>query len=232
MDHILSIVLFAPLAGMAILLCIPSSNARAIKWWANIASLIGFLISLPLVFQFDHTKDYQFVERADWIPTLGAHYHLGIDGLGLLLVMLTTLLGLISILSSWSAIQDRLKEYYAFFLLLQTAMLGVFMSLDFLLFFVFWETVLVPMYFIIAIWGGQRRQYAAMKFIIYTLIGSVLMFLGILILYFQHFMQFRSYSFDIVELLRTQVPVTLQWWVFWLFFVGFAVKVPMFPFHT
>jgi NADH-quinone oxidoreductase subunit M len=111
-------------------------------------------------------------------------------------------------------------------------MLGVFMSLDFLLFFVFWETVLVPMYFIIAIWGGQRRQYAAMKFIIYTLIGSVLMFLGILILYFQHFMQFRSYSFDIVELLRTQVPVTTQWWVFWLFFVGFAVKVPMFPFHT
>ncbi len=157
---------------------------------------------------------------------------MGIDGLGLLLVMLTTLLGLISILSSWSAIQERLKEYYAFFLLLQTAMLGVFMSLDFLLFFVFWETVLVPMYFIIAIWGGQRRQYAAMKFIIYTLIGSVLMFLGILVLYFQHFMQFRSYSFDIVELLRTQVPVTTQWWVFWLFFVGFAVKVPMFPFHT
>ena len=133
---------------------------------------------------------------------------MGIDGLGLLLVMLTTLLGLISILSSWSAIHDRLKEYYAFFLLLQTAMLGVFMSLDFLLFFVFWETVLVPMYFIIAIWGGQRRQYAAMKFIVYTLIGSVLMFLGILILYFQHFMQFRSYSFDFVELLRTQVPVT------------------------
>ena len=153
MDHIpiLSIVLFAPLVGMAILLCIPSSNARAIKWWANIASFIGFLISLPLVFHFDHTKDYQFVERADWIPTLGAHYHLGIDGLGLLLVMLTTLLGFISILSSWNAINTRLKEYYSFFLLLQTAMLGVFMSLDFLLFFVFWESVLVPMYFIIAI---------------------------------------------------------------------------------
>jgi NADH-quinone oxidoreductase subunit M len=232
MDHILSIVLFAPLAGMAILLCIPSSNARAIKWWANIASLIGFLISLPLVFQFDHTKDYQFVERADWIPTLGAHYHLGIDGLGLLLVMLTTLLGFISILSSWTAVNTRLKEYYSFFLLLQTAMLGVFMSLDFLLFFVFWETVLVPMYFIIAIWGGPRRSYAAIKFMIYTLIGSVLMLLGILTLYFVHYSQFQVYSFEIADLMRTQLSSTVQWWVFWAFFVGFAVKVPMFPFHT
>ena len=232
MDHILSIVLFTPLAGLLVLLAIPSSNTRAIKLWANIAAFLGFAVSLPLVFRFDPTKDFQFVELADWIPSIGAYYHLGIDGLGLLLVMLTTLLGLVSILSSWSAIQDRLKEYYAFFLLLQTAMLGVFMSLDFLLFFVFWETVLVPMYFIIAIWGGQRRQYAAMKFIIYTLIGSVLMFLGILILYFQHFLQFHFYSFDFVELLRTQVPANLQWWVFWLFFVGFAVKVPMFPFHT
>ena len=232
MDHILSIVLFAPLAGMAILLCIPSSNARAIKWWANIASFIGFLISLPLVFHFDHTKDYQFVERADWIPTLGAQYHLGIDGLGLLLVMLTTLLGFISILSSWNAINTRLKEYYSFFLLLQTAMLGVFMSLDFLLFFVFWESVLVPMYFIIAIWGGPRRSYAAIKFMIYTLVGSVLMLLGILTLYFMHYSQFQVYSFEIADLMRTQLSSTVQWWVFWAFFVGFAVKVPMFPFHT
>src|ERR1035441_3767719 len=184
MDHILSIVLFAPLVGMAILLCIPSSNARAIKWWANIASFIGFLVSLPLVFNFDHTKDYQFVERADWIPTLGAHYHLGIDGLGLLLVMLTTLLGFISILSSWTAINTRLKEYYSFFLLLQTAMLGVFMSL------------------------------------------------GILTLYFMHYSQFQVYSFEIADLMRTQLSSTAQWWVFWAFFVGFAVKVPMFPFHT
>jgi NADH-quinone oxidoreductase subunit M len=193
---------------------------------------VGFLVSLPLVFNFDRTKDFQFVEKAPWIPTLGATYHIGIDGLGLLLVMLTTLLGFISILSSWNAIHDRLKEYYCFFLLLQTAMLGVFMALDFLLFFIFWETVLVPMYFIIAIWGGPRRGYAAIKFIIYTLIGSVLMFLGILTLYFQHYMQFQVYSFDIADLMRTQVPAGVQWWVFWAFFVGFAVKVPMFPFHT
>ncbi|HTX38867.1 MAG TPA: NADH-quinone oxidoreductase subunit M [Bryobacteraceae bacterium] len=232
MDHILSIVLFTPLAGMLVLLLIPSSNTRAIKLCANAIALVGFLVSLPLVFQFNPGKDFQFVEMAPWIPTLGASYHIGIDGLGLLLVMLTTVIGFLAILSSWNAIQDRLKEYYAFFLLLQTGMLGVFMSLDFLLFFVFWETVLVPMYFIIAIWGGQRRIYASIKFMIYTLIGSVLMLLGILTLYFQHYTQFQTYSFDITELMRTSLSPTMQWWVFWAFFVGFAVKVPMFPFHT
>src|SRR5271157_5475688 len=224
MDHILSIVLFTPLVGMLVLLFIPSSNARAVKLWANAVALAGFLVSLPLVFEFDRTKDFQFVERAPWIPSLGASYHLGIDGLGLLLVMLTTLLGFISILSSWNAIHERLKEYYCSFLLLQTAMLGVFMALDFLLFFVFWELVLIPMYFIIAIWGGPRRVYAGIKFVIYTLIGSVLMFLGILVLYVQHSTQFQTLSFDIADLMRLQLSPTLQWWVFWAFFAGFAVK--------
>jgi NADH-quinone oxidoreductase subunit M len=232
MDHILSIVLFTPLVGLLVLLFLPSSNARAMKLWANIVAFAGFLVSLPLVFNFDSTKDYQFEEKAQWIPTIGATYHIGIDGLGLLLVMLTTVVGFLAILSSWNAIEHRLKEYYAFFLLLQTGMLGVFMALDFLLFFVFWETVLVPMYFIIAIWGGPRRSYASMKFMIYTLIGSVLMFLGILALYFQHASQFQTVSFEITDLMRTQIPEHMQWWVFWAFFVGFAVKVPMFPFHT
>jgi len=231
MAHILSIVLFTPIAALLVLLFIPSSNPRAIKLWANAAALIGFLVSLPLVFGFDRTKDFQFVERASWIPTLGAGYHIGIDGLGLLLVMLTTLIGFVAILSSWN-VTERLKEYYAFFLLLQSAMLGVFVSLDFLLFFVFWETSLVPMYFIIAIWGGPRRVYAAMKFVIYTLIGSVLMLLGILTLYYQHYLQFQTLSFDIADLMRTAVPPEIQWWVFWAFFAGFAVKVPMWPLHT
>src|ERR1035438_2437220 len=232
MDHILSIVLLTPLAGLLVLLFIPSSNARAVKLWANVISCVGFLVSLPLVFQFDPAKDFQFVERAAWIPTLGASYHIGIDGLGLLLVMLTTLIGFLAVLSSWNAIHERLKEYYAFFLVLQVGMLGVFMALDFLLFFVFWESVLVPMYFIIALWGGQRRGYASIKFMVYTLAGSVLMFLGILYLYSQHLSQFGTPSFDIAELMRTQIPAGAQWWVFWAFFVGFAVKVPMFPFHT
>jgi NADH-quinone oxidoreductase subunit M len=232
MDHILSIVLFTPLAGLLVLLLIPSSNARAIRLWANIAALIGFLVSIPLVTNFDSTKDYQFVEKASWIPSLGANYHIGIDGLGLLLVMLTTVIGVVAILASWNAVHERVKEYYAFFLLLQTGMLGVFMALDFLLFFVFWETVLVPMYFIIGIWGGPRRVYAAIKFMIYTLIGSVLMLLGILLLYFQHSQQFGTPSFAIADLMQTHLSLTMQWWVFWAFFVGFAVKVPMFPFHT
>jgi NADH-quinone oxidoreductase subunit M len=232
MDHILSIVLFTPLVGLLVLLFIPSSNTRAIKLWANFAAFAGFLVSLPLVFRFDPGKDFQFVEKAQWIPTLGATYHIGIDGLGLLLVMLTTVIGFLAVLSSWNSVHDRLKEYYAFFLLLQTGMLGVFMALDFLLFFVFWETVLVPMYFIIGIWGGPRRVYAAIKFMIYTLIGSVLMLLGILTLYFYHFQEFQVYSFDIADLMRLHLSSTVQWWVFWAFFVGFAVKVPMWPFHT
>jgi NADH-quinone oxidoreductase subunit M len=232
MDHILSIVLFAPLAGLLVLLFIPSSNARAIKLWANAAFFLGFLVSLPLAFQFDRTKDFQFVEKANWIPSLGATYYIGIDGFGMLLVMMTTLVGFIAVLSSWNAIQNRLKEYYAFFFLLQSGMLGVFMALDFLLFFIFWETVLVPMYFIIGIWGGPRRVYAAIKFMIYTLIGSVLMLLGILTLYFHHFQQFQAYSFAISDLMRLDLAEGIQWWVFWAFFIGFAVKVPMWPFHT
>jgi NADH-quinone oxidoreductase subunit M len=232
MDYILSIVLFTPLLGLLVLLFIPSENSRAIKLWANIASFIGFLVCLPLVFNFDRGKDFQFVEQAQWIPSIGASYYLGIDGMALLLVVLTGLLGFLSILASWTAISTRLKEYYAYFLLLQVGMLGVFMALDFLLFFVFWELVLVPMYFIIAIWGGERRVYAGIKFIIYTLIGSVLMLLGILVLYFQHYTQTQVYTFSIVELMKTNVTGVTQWWVFWAFFLGFAVKVPMFPFHT
>jgi NADH-quinone oxidoreductase subunit M len=232
MDHILSIVLFTPLAGFFVLLLIPSSKERAIKLWANIASFAGFLVCLPLVFRFDRAKDFQFVERANWIPSIGASYQLGMDGYSLLLIVLTGLLGFLSILASWKAIETRLKEYYGCFLLLQVGMLGVFMALDFLLFFVFWELVLVPMYFIIAIWGGERRVYAAIKFIIYTLVGSVLMLLGILALYFEHARQFRIQTFDITQLIGTPLDPALQWWVFWAFFVGFAVKVPMFPLHT
>jgi NADH-quinone oxidoreductase subunit M len=232
MDHILSIVLFTPLAGFLVLLFIPSSKPAAIKLWANIASFASFLVCLPLITGFDRGKDFQFVEKANWIPSIGASYHLGIDGYSLLLVALTGLLGFLSVLASWSAVEERLKEYYGSFLLLQVGMLGVFMSLDFLLFFVFWELVLVPMYFIIAIWGGARRVYAAIKFIIYTLVGSVLMFLGILTLYMQHFYQAHVYTFDVIQLMNTQTPPAIQWWIFWAFFVGFAVKVPMFPLHT
>jgi NADH-quinone oxidoreductase subunit M len=232
-QHLLSIILFLPLAGLAILLLIPGRAHNLIRMWANLVMLAGFLVSLPLVSRFEIGKSgFQFEEMADWIPSLGAHFHIGIDGISLLLIMLTTLMGFISMLVSWSAIQERVKEYYAMFLLLETGMLGVFMSLDFFLFYVFWELVLVPMYFIIGVWGGPRKLYAAIKFFLYTLAGSVLMLLGILTLYFQHYSQFHFYTFEIAELMKLQLPFATQQWVFWAFFVGFAIKVPMFPFHT
>ncbi len=232
-EHLLSIVLFTPLAGMLVLLLLPSSNKTLIRVWANIAALAGFLVSLPLVWRFDKSAaGFQMVEKADWIPSLGVKYMLGIDGISLLLVMLTTLIGFLAILSSWSAVEDRLKEYYAMFLLQQVGMIGVFLALDFFLFYVFWELVLVPMYFIIGVWGGPRKLYAAIKFFLYTLAGSVLMLLGILTLYFQHFQQFGYYTFEISELMKLNLPLGVQQWVFWAFFLGFAIKVPMFPFHT
>src|SRR5713101_4719974 len=232
-QHLLSVILFAPLASMVVLLLIPGSAKSAIKLWANIASFGCFLVSIPLVTRFDKTAmSYQMVERADWIPSLGVKYMIGVDGISLLLVMLTTLVSFLAILSSWNAIDDKLKEYYSMFLLLETGMLGVFLSLDFFLFYVFWELVLVPMYFIIGVWGGPRKLYAAIKFFLYTLAGSVLMLLGILTLYFQHFHQFGFYTFEIAELMKLSLPLGLQQWVFWAFFIGFAIKVPMFPFHT
>src|SRR6202047_1153277 len=232
-QHLLSIVLFAPLAGFVILLLIPGSQKNLIRLWANLVGFGSFVISLLLVSGFDkNTPGFQMVERMDWIPTFGAQYLIGIDGISLLLVMLTTLVGFLAILSSWNAIDERVKEYYAMFLLLQTGMLGVFMSLDFFLFYIFWELVLVPMYFIIGVWGGPRKLYAAIKFFLYTLAGSVLMLLGILTLYFQHFNQFHFYTFEISELMKLDLPLGMQQWIFWAFFIGFAIKVPMFPFHT
>ena len=232
-QHLLTIVLATPLAGLAVLLFLPSESKALIRTWANVASLAGFLVSLPLVWKFHvGAPGFQFVERADWIPSLGAHYMVGIDGISLLLVMLTTLMGFVATLCSWSGVNDRLKEYYAMFLLLQTGMIGVFVSLDFFLFYIFWELVLVPMYFIIGVWGGPRKLYAAIKFFLYTLAGSVLMLLGILTLYFQHFSQFGFYTFEISELMKLHLTLGLQQWVFWAFFLGFAIKVPMFPFHT
>src|SRR6516164_1577478 len=232
-QHLLSIVLLTPLAGLAVLLFIPGKNQDLIRVWANLVTFAGFLISLPLVSRFQVGRPgFQFEEKADWIPSLGAHYHIGIDGISLLLLMLTTLTGFLAILCSWNAIQERVKEYYAMFLLLQAGMIGVFISLDFFLFYVFWELVLVPMYFIIGVWGGTRKLYAAIKFFLYTLAGSVLMLLGILALYFQYAKQFGAYTFEISELMKLDLPLNLQQWVFWAFFLGFAIKVPMFPFHT
>ena len=235
-NHILTVILFTPLVGAIVLLFLPRESENAHRVIGNIFGMLGLLVSLPLIWRFQiGLPGYQFRETADWIPSIGAHYALGIDGISFLLVMLTTVLGAISILSSWSAIKLRKKEYYILFLLLQVGMLGVFMSLDFFLFYLFWEVMLVPMYFLIGVWGSDRRLYAAIKFFLYTLAGSVLMLLAILALYYQaHQVTGQPYTFDIPTLLGVvpQFSTTLQVYLFWGFFFAFAIKVPMFPFHT
>jgi len=232
-SHLLSLILFTPLAGAAVLLLLPKTAESAIRWVANLFVVGGFLVSVPLWFRLDQsTASYQFVERLRWIPSIGAEYFLGVDGLSALLVLLTTLMGAIAVLASWTAITERVKEYYVFLLLLQTGMIGAFVSLDFLLFFLFWEVMLVPMYFLIGIWGSDNRLYSAIKFFLYTLAGSVVMLLGILALYFAFHDATGVYTFDITRYQQFGFAPGLQWWVFLAFGLGFAIKVPMVPFHT
>jgi NADH-quinone oxidoreductase subunit M len=238
-EHLLSVITFTPLVG-GLFLLLPFFRGKqresAVRWVANGFGVLGFLVSLPLWLSFDRgATDFQFVEKLPWIPSIGVQYFMGVDGISALLILLTTLLGFISILSSWTAITERVRAYYVFMLLLQTGMIGVFCALDMFLFYVFWEVMLVPMYFLIGIWGSARRLYAAIKFFLYTLAGSVVMLLGILALYFQA-RTLPEYaatgSFDYTVWLRMGIPQDLQFWVFLAFFLGFAIKVPMFPFHT
>ncbi len=236
-EHLLSIITYTPLVGALVLLLPPfKGQDDRVRWFANGVAVLGFLVSLPLWFWFDReASGFQFVERGAWIPSIGVSYHFGIDGVSALLILLTTLLGVIAILSSWTAITDRVRQYYVFLLLLQAGMLGVFCALDMFLFYVFWEVMLVPMYFLIGIWGGVRRLYAAIKFFLYTLVGSVVMLLGILAVYF-HSRTVDAFkgtgTFDVTEWYKFQLDPSLQFWVFLAFFLGFAIKVPMFPFHT
>lgn len=230
---LLTIVTFFPAIGILILLFTNKEKTNFIKWTANIVSAVNFLISLLLVVYFDPSfEGFQFVEKASWVPSVGINYFMGIDGISLLLVLLTTLLSFLSVLCSWGGITERLKEFYILLLLLEIGMIGVFVSLDFILFYVFWEIVLVPMYFLIGIWGTYNKLYAAIKFFLYTLFGSVLMLLGILALYFIHGAETGEYTFDAVKMMSYNFDPRVQFWIFLAFFFGFAIKVPMFPFHT
>jgi NADH-quinone oxidoreductase subunit M len=234
MSHwpLLSLVTFLPLVGTAFILmargdeAVVAQNARNIALWT---SLIDFALSLLLWFQFDpSTADFQFVEQASWV-TLGGFqftYHMGIDGISLFFVLLSTLLTLLSIVSAWEVIQFRVKEFMVAFLVLETLMVGIFCALDFVLFYVFFEGVLIPMFLIIGVWGGSNRIYSAFKFFLYTLLGSVLMLLAILAVYFQ------TGTTDIVVALTHEFPAGLQRWLWLAFFASFAVKVPMWPVHT
>jgi NADH-quinone oxidoreductase subunit M len=234
--NLLSVITYTPLLGALVVLLLPRGSDNAVRWVANAFGLLGFLVSLPLWLWFDRSQvGFQFREAHDWIPSIGVKYLFGVDGISALLILLTTLLGFIAILSSWTAITYRVRAYYVFLLLLQTGMLGVFCALDMFLFYVFWEVMLVPMYFLIGIWGSERRLYAAIKFFLYTLVGSVVMLLGILALYFRS----RTIpgleatgTFDVTRWYAMSIPSDVQFWVFLAFFLGFAIKVPMFPFHT
>jgi NADH-quinone oxidoreductase subunit M len=227
---ILSLVTFLPIAGSVMILFLRGESdavARNARYLALWTSLITFLLSLVLWFQFDRSSaDFQFVEQAAWIPVFGIRYHMGVDGISMLFVLLSTLLTPICILASWQAIQARVKEYMVAFLVLETFMVGTFCALDFVLFYMFFEGVLIPMFLIIGVWGGPRRVYSAFKFFLYTLLGSVLMLLAIIAMYF------IAGTTDIPTLMQHGFPAETQRWLWLALFASFAVKMPMWPVHT
>lgn len=226
----LSLMVFLPVIGGILLLFVPKTKPGLTKIIALVAASASLLVSILILGPFEIGRGMQLIQSVPWIPTIGVNYKLGVDGLSLPLSIMTAVLGVISIVYSWRT-DLRLKEYMFLFLLLQTAMLGVFVALDFFLFFVFWELTIVPMYFLIGIWGGPRKEYAAIKFFLYTLVGSLAMLVGILLLYFNA----SPRTFDVLELIRQQPMADdfrLATIAFWGFFLSFAIKVPMWPFHT
>ncbi len=230
---ILTLLIFLPAVGAVVILLLPRGRDELYRVVAFACAGTTFLVSCPLFWLFDGRESgAQFDVKVPWIPSIGASYHIGIDGLSLLLVLLTTFLTAISILASWRAITKRVKAYMACFLLLETGILGTFVALDLVLFYIFWEAMLIPMYFLIGVWGGPDRIYAAMKFFLYTMFGSVLMLVGILVLYFHQQAALGIQSFDVLKMLELNLPMHLQLWLFAAFGVAFAIKVPLFPFHT
>jgi NADH-quinone oxidoreductase subunit M len=232
-EHLLSTVVFLPTLGAALLLLFPRAADRAARGFALAVALLDGLVSLPLWWRFDTAvRGFQFREKLDWIPQLGISYSVGIDGISLLLVLLTTILTPVALLFSLSHVEKEVRGYSIAFLVLETGMLGSLVALDLALFYVFWEVMLVPMYFIIGIWGGARRIYAAMKFFLFTMAGSLLMFLAILFVAIQHRTAAGSWSFALEDLYRLQFAGATETILFAAFALAFAIKVPVFPLHT
>jgi NADH-quinone oxidoreductase subunit M len=227
---ILSLTAFLPLVGVLFILLVRGDEetvARNARWAALWTSLATFVISLLLWINFDPTTaEFQFVEKVDWLPAFNISYHMGIDGISLFFVILSTFLTPICVLASWKAVTVRVKEYMIAFLVLETFMVGTFAALDFVLFYIFFEAVLIPMFIIIGVWGGPRRVYSAFKFFLYTLAGSVLLLAALLALYFE------AGTTDIPTLIAFDVPAQMQTWLWLAFFASFAVKMPMWPVHT
>ncbi len=234
---LLTAILFLPLAGALFLLGFPQQRLAAIRVCTTVVMLLTFAVSVLLFVVFDNTlPQMQWVERAPWIASLGIYYHVGVDGISLPLVLLTTLLSPIAFLQAWNSIGMKVKEFAMFMLMLETGMIGVFLALDMFLFFIFWEVILVPMYFLIGIWGGENRQYAMIKFLLYTMAGSALMLVAIFALYFlNHHPDYGGTgqaSFYLFDFYRLALPVGWQKILFTAFALAFAIKVPLFPFHT
>jgi NADH-quinone oxidoreductase subunit M len=235
---LLTLAITLPIIGALVLMVIPNRDGAKdslIRWLAFAIAMLAFAVSLVLWAGFDSSPSapaFQFVERAAWIPQFGIEYYLGIDGLSLMLIVLTGFLTPLALLSSWHGIEKKVKEFSILMLLLEASMIGVFCALDIFLFYVFWDFVLIPMYFMIGIWGYDQRIYAAIKFILYTMAGSVLMLVAIIGLSWLHQSVTGEYSFDLLELYQLTIPVNTQWWFFLAFTLAFIIKVPLFPFHT
>src|SRR3954451_2859545 len=232
---IVTSLIVLPLVGALLLFLVrdDEANEPLIRNLALGVSVVVFAVTLLMWARFDPASaDFQFVERVPWIPAFGIDYYIGIDGISLLLVVLTGFLTPIALLSSWEGVAKKVKEFSMFVLALEAAMIGVFVSLDLFLFYVFWDAMLIPMYFLIGIWGYDQRIYASIKFLLYTMAGSVLMLLAILGLAVLHSTQTGSYSFDLLQLYSLSIPSRIQFWFFLAFALAFAIKVPLFPFHT
>ena len=233
---IVSLVLFCPLLGIVVLLFVNKERIQTIKLAGIATSVLTFVLSLHLYFNFDsQVQGFQFVQQFVWIGGLNIGYHVGIDGLSLLMILLTTFLTPLALLGTWNSIEHRVREYTIMILLLETGMLGVFASLDLFLFYIFWEAMLIPMYFIIGLWGGPERIYAAVKFFLYTLFGSLLMLVAIIALaYSESTIPGGVFTTNLVALygVASRLPLALQLWMFLAFALSFAIKVPLFPFHT
>jgi NADH-quinone oxidoreductase subunit M len=231
---IVSVLIFLPMLGIVPLLFLDQKNDKILKGYTLALSLVIFVLSLRLWFGFnDGYGGMQFVERYDWLPQYGISYYVGLDGFSILLVMLTTFLTPLCVLATWEDVQFRVKEFMICLLFMMSGMIGVFASLDLFLFYVFWELQLIPMYLLIGVWGNPaRRVYAAVKFFLYTMFGSLLMLVAILVLYFYAGKATGTYTFDLLKLYGVNVPFHMQFWMFLAFAIAFAIKVPMFPFHT
>lgn len=244
MEHILTWMTFFPLIGALVMLFVPASSEKVIKWIAVAAVGVPVVLAFLLLGQYDPTNPgLQFVEKYSWIPSINVHYFVGMDGMSVLMVLLSALISFLGVFASWN-IKKMVKGYFVLYMLLHVGMMGVFVALDFFLFYVFWEIMLLPMYFLVGIWGGEKKEYAAIKFFLYTLFGSVLMLVGILALYFYSRGPDGSQipTFNLMELAAIDwsqyrinifgLDLAFDKTIWWFFFVGFAIKVPVFPFHT